>query len=487
MMAESSADLVLETRHRHRAEIRGVIALAIPMVITTGSRAVMDMVDYVLITFLGSGAAQAAIIPAQLIMWSSIVVGMGVAITANTFASQALGRKQYRECSAYAWQTLYLAAAFGVATLALRPMLPWLIDTIGHEPGVQAMELAYARVAILTVGPTIAAAGLAAFFTGIHRPWIAVWSVLEANVVNLLVSVVLMFGYLGFEPLGIAGAAWGTLTAVCYRTLRLTIALVAPSLARSYGSRTTWRPSGARLKNLLRVGLPTGLQWLSEAVVWGLFVSVLVGRQFGTADLIATNTAWQYMRLAFVPAMGVSHALTALVGKSIGAGDRGRAMRETRIAVRLTVGYMGSLSFIYAWWGPELIELFNADPKVVLIGARIMICAAVFQLFDALTIAYIGALRGAGDTFVPAMFFVAVNWLGIIGGGWLIATQYPQLGSLGPWLAGSGVLSVTGLFLWWRWRRGAWRKIDIFRSHTLDAPPVETTADQPATVGASNQ
>ena len=126
---------------------------------------------------------------------------------------------------------------------------------------------------------------------------------------------------------------------------------------------------------------------LCEVVVWAIFVTVLVGTKFGTTHQIATNTAWQYMRIAFLPTIGVGQALTALVGKSVGARDPTRAIRETRIACMITLGYMGSLSVLYALKGDALITLFNSEPKVVELGATVMLCAAVFQLFDAFGIA----------------------------------------------------------------------------------------------------
>ncbi len=460
MTSQHNNELAL--RDRRRAEIRGVIAMSIPVVITTSSRALMDVADYVMITWLGVDEAQAAILPAQLVMWSYIVLGLGVVSIVNTFAAQCLGRKQYRKCSMYAWQVIYLAVVFGLVAAGLKPLVPGLIKWIGHAPGVQALEEAYLQVALLTVGPTIVAAGLGWFFIGIHKPRVTMWSALEANVVNVIVSYVLIFGHLGFEPMGIVGAAWGTLAGVTYRMIRLTLTLIGSSMDRSYHSRSSWKPSWTGLADLLRVGLPCGFQWLCEVVVWAIFVNVLIGAKFGTAHLVATNSAWQYMRIAFLPTIGVGQALTALVGKAIGEADPSRAIRETRIAVAITLGYMGSLSVVYGLFGAELVGFFNSDPEVMAIGAQVMICAAVFQLFDALGITYSSALRGAGDTFIPSLFFIVSNWLIIGGGGWLMVTLLPGLGSLGAWLAASTLIVVTGVFLWWRWHSRAWMRINLF-------------------------
>ncbi|MEK7730590.1 MAG: MATE family efflux transporter, partial [Planctomycetota bacterium] len=255
--------MTLAQREGRRVEIRNVIAMAIPVVITTSSRALMDVADYVMITWLPTDDAQAAILPAQILMWSYIVVGLGIVSMVNTFVSQSLGRKEYRECSAYAWQSVYLGIAFGLIGAALTPLVPWLVTQIGHEPRVQAAEIAYLRIAMLTVAPTIAADGLGWFFVGVHRPWVTAWTAIEANVVNVAVAYVLIFGKLGFAPMGIAGAAAGTLSAVIYRMIRLAVAMWLPSPAAAFATRLTLRPSWKLLSHLLRVGMPCGVQWLT--------------------------------------------------------------------------------------------------------------------------------------------------------------------------------------------------------------------------------
>lgn len=432
------------------------------MVITNSSRATMDVADYVMITWLHSDAAQAAILPAQIMMWTYIVIGVGIVAVVNTFVSQSLGRNLLRECSAYGWQSIYIALAFGLVGEALRPMLPGLIASFGHDPAVQEMEYAYSRVALFAVAPTIIGFGLGWYFVGIHRPRITMWSTLEANLVNIVVSYVLMFGTLGNRPMGIAGAAWGTLIALSYRAARLMFALLTGDNARLYHSRHTWMPSWGKLKDLFRVGLPCAVNFLCDLLVWAVFVNLLIGKKFGTEHLIATNTAWQYMRVAFLPVFGAGQALQALVGKSIGAGDPQRAVQETRVAVRLALGYLGALSALYTVFGATLIGWFNSAPEVIRIGYGVMICAACFQLFDGLGIIYGSALRGAGDTFIPSVFFIFSSWLIIVSGGWTVATWYPQFGSLGPWATSSLLIAIVGVFLRWRWRGGAWRKIALF-------------------------
>ncbi len=422
----------------------------------------MDVADFIMVARLPTEDAQAAILPAQVAMWSYIVFGLGVVTMVNTFAAQALGRKNEPECSAYAWQGIYVSVFFGLLATVIIGFVPGVVAWIGHEPGVQANEIAYMKVALLTTGPTLIAEGLGWFFIGIHQPKIPMWTALEAIVLNVIVAGALIFGWFGLPSMGIAGAAWGTLVAVCYRMIRLFVAFLSLKINDVYRTRETWKPSFSRMMKLFRVGLPCGLQFTSEVVVWAIFVNLLIGKRFGTHHLIATNAAWQYMRIAFMPTLGAGRALTALVGKSIGEGNTARAKRETRIAAVLTTLYMLVLSLTYLLCGERLIFWMTNSHEAARIGRSVMVCAAAFQLFDAWAITYTASLRGAGDTFIPSIFFVASHWLIIVGGGWWIADRYPQMGSLGPWIAASVLIGVTALFLVWRWYGEAWRKIDLF-------------------------
>ncbi|MGB0715019.1 MAG: MATE family efflux transporter [Phycisphaerae bacterium] len=468
-----TSDVKIQPDQDRSRDIWRVVAMALPVVITTSSRALMDFTDFVMISKLDLHS-QAAILPSQIIMWSYIVLGLGVVSLVNTYSAQALGAKRYADCSAYAWQGLYISAIVGIVGLFVRPVVPELIALFAHDPEVQVRELAYTNVALLTVFPTVGAGALGWFFIGIHRPWVTTYSVIEANIVNIVVSLILIFGLWGAPRLEIAGAAWGTLAGVSYRMVRLTVTLVLPSVDRVYHSRSTWYPQKHMMLSLLKRGVPAGIQWVSEVAVWGLFINIMIGKKFGTTHLVASNIAWQYMRISFMPAIGVAQSLTALVGRSLGEGDPDRAMRYAKLAARLTLVYMGTLSLIYLIGRREFIASFNEMDAIVSVGAQIMICAAAFQLFDALGIVYDGALRGAGDTFVPAIYHVCTSWFFLFALAWWVGETFPEWGAVGPWITATLLIAATAVFVTWRWHSRRWLAIDILGKKQAEQRKIET-------------
>ncbi len=465
---------------RGRAEFWTMLRLSVPMVVATSCRMVMDVTDFMMIAETGNTDALAAILPAQIIMFTYIVIGMGIGTLVNTLASQCHGRGDNRSASAYAWQSLYMSAGFWIVGAMLWPVLPHIFALAGHATSIQELECRYTAIAVWTIGPSIAANGLSCFFTGVHRPKITMLAALEGVAVNASVSFVLIFGHLGFPAMGIEGAAWGTVVGTNYRALRMTIAFCGRYYAEHFASRETWAFDWKKMKTLLRVGWPSGLQWCSDVTVWAIFTVVLIGGYFGKTHQLATNSVWQYMRITFLPCMGLGTAISSIVGKAIGVRDYAYAQRTARLGVLIMMAYMGTMSAIYLVFRRELIGYFCDDPAVVDIGATIMLCAVAFQLFDAVGATYNFALRAAGDTFAPSVMFVVGHWVIVVAGGFAMAEFAPQFGSLGPWLAASLLIIGSGIWLWWRWQGGKWMQIDIFKHEKTDSAQVVDDVEHPA-------
>ncbi len=144
-------------------------------------------------------------------------------------------------------------------------------------------------------------------------------------------------------------------------------------------------------------------------------------------------------------------------------------MVRARLGMWVNGAFMGLVGLVFLVARYPLMNLMSvdpatgtSDPAVVRIGADILIWAAVFQVFDAAAITYMNALRGAGDTKWPAMMVVLNCWFVFIGGGYLMSRLVPQWGVHGPWMMCTVYIILYGLALWWRFSRGAWRRIDLF-------------------------
>ena len=107
------------------------------------------------------------------------------------------------------------------------------------------------------------------------------------------------------------------------------------------------------------------------------------------------------------------------------------------------------------------MSLFTTDPEVLRIGELYLIFAAAYEIFDAMYINYIAALRGAGDTLVPAVVMAILCWTISVLGGWIVAKYFPVWNPAGPWIMGCIYGAVIGIFMFVRFQTGQWRQIRL--------------------------
>jgi MATE family multidrug resistance protein len=228
-----------------------------------------------------------------------------------------------------------------------------------------------------------------------------------------------------------------------------------------------------KIWDLLRIGTPAGLAFTVNTALLGTLLFRLIGR-FGTEALAATSAVYSCTALSFMPVVGIGVALTAAVGKSIGRDRKDQATRQVSICLRLSLFYMGLVGLCFFMFRHQIMAAWHLGPVASAIGAHLLICAAIFQVFDAAVITYNGALRGAGDTMWLCMI-TTVGACTILGlGGWCLVTFYPQWGAIGPWIAYTLHVIFVGLANRLRFKSNHWRKIDLFKRIEFTAPIEES-------------
>jgi MATE family multidrug resistance protein len=456
---------------------REVWAQAWPTVLTMLSFTVMQFVDALMVSRVGAleVAAQGnggiwAFVPQSFLFGFLTVV--------NTFVAQNVGAGRRDAVARYGWAGIRLAlASWAVVMVPWALALPWFFATLGHSPELQRLELQYALVLAWGSVAGLVAKAMSNFFFGLQRPRVITIAAIAGNVTNVALNYTLIYGHAGIPEwgwpgvpgvpaLGVLGAAIGT---VCGTLVEACLPLGLFLTGRMARELHVWKAAASgqgEMARLVRLGWPVSIQFGNEIVCWALFMTVLVGR-FGEAHLTAGWATLRYMHLSFMPAVGFSVATTALVGKYIGAGMPERAAHRAHWAVGMATAYMTVCGLGMALFREPLLAIFvtaadAAEARQILdIGSRLMICAAVFQTFDAVGIAYTGALRGAGDTLVPGVATIALSWGLIVGLGMALVAWRPEWASVGPWVAASAYIIVFGVFVAWRFERGGWRRIRL--------------------------
>jgi MATE family multidrug resistance protein len=461
-----NVEIGMETAPSLRADLRKLLTLAGPTVGAKLSHMALGFTDFVLVSWMGTDAT-AAISPSTLMVFIVLCLGMGCVTSVQTFVAQSMGRKEPQRGAPYVWQALYVGLVFLAITLPIVMFQRTFWTWVGHPTEVREMEIAYCSIAFWSMGLAIMSVGLEGFFNGIQKPVIELISIIVAIVFNAVASYALVFGKFGCPEMGIAGAAVGTVMAWAIRVAMMMTIFLSARTNERFKTRQSWQFSLPRLKEILTMGGPIGIQWFLDVASWFVFLTVMMAR-FGTETLAAANIALQLMHLSFMPAVGLGVAVSSLVGHSIGAKRLDLAHRYARLGLIVMMTYMISAAVVYLLRGEWLMGFLSKDEVVIAAGAGILIWAAIFQAFDAMCINYLFALRGAGDTKWPSIMVVFHSWITFIVGGNILMWLAPSMGIHAPWLMCTLYIMVLGVLLQRRWLRGSWKKIDVFKN---EEPP----------------
>ena len=442
-----------------------MLKLAIPTVAQMASYTLMQFIDTLMLSRVGETEATAGS-NSGMLAFSTISFGVGVLWVVNTLVSQAFGRQDRNACGRYLWQGIWFGLLMSALLAPLLPVAPQMFRWFGHEPRLVRAESLYIQIVLAATVFKMIGTTFWQFLLATDRPVAVMLATAGGVAVNALAAWAMIFGHLGSPKMGIAGAAWGQNVGVFVEMSLLIFFATRPRIRRLY-NLGDWKLRWREMRTLIVVGLPSGLQITADVLAWSLF-SVWVMARFGTQAMAANTFMMRYMVLSFMPAFGISTAVTALVGRYIGRGDPDTAVRRANLGFGLTAIYMVSCGIFFFVGRHSLIQLFTTDPVVLHTGAMLLVFAAVYQFFDAMYITYNGALRGAGDTLVPAVATGILCWGITVFGGYYVARRWPGFGAAGPWTCATLYGVILGVLIYVRFRRGAWRNIRLDRGTPLD-------------------
>ncbi len=504
-----------------------MLRIAIPSVATMASYTVMQFADKLMVSRIGP---EPVYVSAQsnggILAWTLAAFVLGMTGVVNSFVSQNLGAGKPERGAAYAWNGMWISIAYyAVFIIPAIFIVPKYFATIHDDQTLVTLETQYAVVMLAGVVATMCSRTIHHYFYGLHRPWVVLISAMCANLVNIVLNILFIFGdqqlvvnagwlgeavinpitaafadlasTMGIGPMGLIGAAYATVIGGVIEFLIPLALFVSPRYARMFSTLKAWRLSAECLKGIWKVGLAPGLMFVNEIVCWNMLMVWLVplgGKAVGDDPVLHNTTGWialQYMHLSFMPAVGLSIAAQAMVGKCMGMKRPDLATARAMLALKITLGYMGLCALVFVIFRDQLIEVFidDATPpdqraKLIAIGSSVMIAAAVFQLFDALAITTSAALRGAGDTVFPGVATIVLSWTCIVGVGYGLIHFVPSLGSLGPWIGASLYIIMLGIVLGIRFAQGKWKTLSLVQEdQEPDLDPLDEVYPDP-TVGA---
>jgi multidrug resistance protein, MATE family len=392
-----------------KAEFRPMLALAWPVVVAELGWMLMGIVDIIMVGRISPEAIGAVGVGSALFV-AVAVFGMGLLLGLDTFVSQAYGAGSLLECHRWLLHGTYLALILTgpvmLAAIGLVETMPWW----GLHGEVEALTAPYLRTVAWSTLPLLLYAAFRRYLQAMNvvRPIMLV--LLTANLVNVGVNWLLIFGHLGFPALGTTGAAWATVLSRVYMAGALAVIIGwHERRARTGLFATPLRIEAPRLRRLIALGLPAATHLTAEVGVFAA-ATALAGRLDPIA-LASHQIALNVAGVTYMVPLGVASAGAVRVGHAMGRRDPRGVRRAGWTALAIGLGFMACAALAFLAVPRQIIALFTAEGAVIATGASLLLIAAVFQLFDGLQGVATGVLRGLGDTRTAMVSNLAAHWL----------------------------------------------------------------------------
>jgi len=403
---------------------RAIFYLAWPAMFAGILENLATTVDMIMVGKLGA-AAVASVGFCAMINWAltSLVMGLGVAITAIVARSFGSGKKKDAEVDLAQVIMLSLSLAV-IMALAIFALAPFIMGIFGVEEDVYVLSVPYLRIIAFSGIFFAIIATCSGALRGAGDTRTPMFVGFATNIIHIGLNYILIFGKFGFPALGVRGAAFGTMLALIAGT-GIYFYLFFAGVLNLRLSMKHFRWDSRRAWVIIRLAIPASVeQFILEVglLIYAKFIVV-----FGTAALSGYQVGMQVLSLSFIPNGAFSVAASTIVGQNLGAGRKSEAMRAGWICLGFGTLSMSVIGITALFNANLLASIFVKEPEVIRLGAAFIWIVAFSQPGMAIFFTLAGALRGAGDTRSP-LFATLMGMYGIrIPGVW-IATRLLNLG-----------------------------------------------------------
>lgn len=432
---------------------RAIVLLAIPMMLELVMESTFGLVDIFFVGKLGSAAvATVGLTGSLIILVFAIVMGLSMGTTA--MVSRRIGEGQPEAAALVAWQAI-LTGVLGAVPISIfgallaRRMLGWM-------GGTEAVVDGYLYTAVLFAGcVTIFLLFLNnAIFRGAGDAASAMRALWLANLINMVLDPLLIFGIGPFPRLGLFGAALATTigrgAGVAYQ-----LALLFRGTGRIAVTTSAMKWDPGVFRTLLRVSLTGMVQFFVATAAW-LGVTRIVAL-FGEQVLAGYTVTLRLIHFAILPSWGVSNAAATLVGQNLGAKKPDRAERAVVVTGFVNFAMLGVIAVFFWGFADPMIRIFTSDAEVIANGVESLRILSAGYIFAGFSMVFGQAFNGSGDTATPAWINFLVYWC------WQLPLAYVLSEPMGVGVTGVYISLVVSGATWMvvgylLFRRGKWKE-----------------------------
>ena len=436
---------------------RAVFLLAVPMVLELVLESSFAVVDIFFVAQLGpSAVATVGLTETYLFLLYAVAMGLAMAVTA--VVARRVGEHRADEAALSAVQAVALAVLVSVPVAAAG--IFWaqdLLRLMGADAWVVEHGYRYTQWMLGGNGVILLLFVINAVFRGAGDAAAAMHVLWVANLLNIVLDPLLIFGWGPVPAMGIEGAAIATnIGRGAGVLLQLFILLRGTQHLRLGVASLCWH--GATMLHIVRTSLGGIGQMIVAMTAWIFLMRILAS--LSTEAVAGATIAMRVMMFTLMPAWGMSNAAATLVGQNLGAGQPARAEAAVWRIGWMNMVFTVAVSVAFFVWHDAIVALFTDDARVIAIGGEWLSILAWSYFVYGWWMVAVQAFNGAGDTMTPTWINLVFFWLLQIPLSWALAVPLGWAHSGVFW----GVFvseTAVGLFTLWLFSRGRWKGAQV--------------------------
>ena len=430
--------------------------LAAPVMLGMLGHTFVSFIDNIMVGQLGT-AELAAVSLGNSFMFIAMSIGIGFSTAITPLIAEADSSDNLQQARSAYKHGLFLCTTLGIVLFLMVYFSKPLMYLMNQPEEVVALAIPYLDLVAFSLIPLVIFQAIKQFSDGMSMTKYPMYATILANIVNVALNYVLIFGKFGFPELGIVGAAYGTLASRIIMVLYLGILLrYKKRSARIVKNIKIFVLEGLMIKRIINLGSLSAMQMFFEVAIFtsAIWLSGLLGKNPQAANQIALNLS----SMTFMVAMGLSVASMIRVGNQKGLQNF-KELRRIAFSIFL-LGFLfavffAGIFFIFHKSLPNIyVDLNDAanyadNMEVLSIAAKLLLAAAFFQITDSLQVIVLGALRGLQDVKIPTVLTFISYWVIGFPVSYFLGKE-DMYGSFGIWLGLLAGLSTAAILLFIR-------------------------------------
>lgn len=419
--------------------------LAFPVVLSQAGQMVVVLADTLMVGRLGATQLAAAAL-ANNIFVVGLVFGIGIVSGLTPLVGKEFGGGNRPGAVVWLKQGFLVFPIIALFQALIMGAVVILLPQLGQPADVVELAIPYYMVLVLSIIPFQIFSILKQYAEGLGNTRIAMIITITANVINIILNYILIYGKFGFQAYGLMGAGYATLIARIIMPFIFIFIFLKFNFFKA--DRMEWKKVQINVRlsgRLLHLGIPIAGQYVAEVLAFSLG-SIMMG-WLGATALAAHQIVLSLTSFTYMVSSGFAAATTIKVSHFRGQGSYTLARHSVFASLHQVLIFMAGSVTVFCLFRFKIPGLFIADSEVIAIAGLLMLIAGMFQLFDGLQVVMLGALRGYEDVKIPVIIILVAYFLIALPMGYLMAFVL-KLGAAGIWIGYLlGLITVGGLLL----------------------------------------